>query len=378
MTVEDRFALSRLAALPLLALSLAVPWSGAVDAQEAERGEAAGERLEPAGERSGWIGVGLRAPDCEDEAADGEACPPGLLVELVVVGSPADEAGVQPGDTLLAVEGQEVSEPGQGSGVPTFEPGREMELLLGRSGGRTRVGVTPIRRPEPAGPVAARIWHAAPSRAGEAPAAAGRSGSVRLRVRVESLPPAVLGGSPPEPGAPPPGKIRVPVIQLGDGRTVRLTRRLRAALAGELEGVALPPALEEIRDSVLSLARAQLDSLRQRGVLRPKRRSGEAEGWAPRHRRVLAAGAEFWPLSGGMAESFEGTDRGLLVLRVLPGTPAGELGLRGGDVLTRVDGQEVVRGTDLREALARYPERDSVVVEWVRKGERMTGVMRRR
>lgn len=377
-----RPGLARLAAVPLLALTAAGLWTGpTAQAQQPDRERPEGERLEPGGERRGWIGVGLRAPECETEAPeDGRegACPPGLLIELVVIGSPADRAGLQPGDTLLAVKGRRVSAPGEGEGIPAFEPGDPLELTLARGGGRARVEVTPVVRPDPRGPVAARIWQEQPPRPEGPPSAAEAPASVQFQVRVERLPPAVLGRSTAGGEAPPGGGFRVPVVRLGDGRTVRLTHRLRSALAGELEGVPLPPALEQIRDSVLSLARAQLDSLRRHGAFRAGAAAEEAGSWAPGHRRVLAAGAELWPLASGMAESFEGADHGLLVLRVLSGTPAGDLGLRGGDVVTRVAGQEVLRGRDLREALSRYPERDSVVVEWVRKGETMTGVMRRR
>lgn len=81
------------------------------------------------------------------------------------------------------------------------------------------------------------------------------------------------------------------------------------------------------------------------------------------------AGAEFTPLDPAM-ESYFGTNRGLLVLRVAPETPAARAGLQAGDVVLNANGSPVNRIADLRSALA--GERGTVRLEIMRnKSKRM-------
>ncbi len=65
-------------------------------------------------------------------------------------------------------------------------------------------------------------------------------------------------------------------------------------------------------------------------------------------------------------------DRGVLIARVEPGTPAAAAGLRVGDVITSVRGQSVSTATDVRAALTRAPKDQSLSVELVRNGKPMT------
>jgi S1-C subfamily serine protease len=68
-----------------------------------------------------------------------------------------------------------------------------------------------------------------------------------------------------------------------------------------------------------------------------------------------------------LAEYFDGQSEGLLVLRVIPDTPAGRLGLRGGDVVVEVNGRSVPSSADFRREI--QESRDTgVVVKWIRKG----------
>ncbi|MEP6692245.1 MAG: PDZ domain-containing protein [Gemmatimonadaceae bacterium] len=82
------------------------------------------------------------------------------------------------------------------------------------------------------------------------------------------------------------------------------------------------------------------------------------------------AGAELTPMQEGLGEYF-GTDHGLLVLRLSPGTPAERAGLRSGDVLLSADGTELRSIRTLQSALERS-ENHSVKVELIRKKERRT------
>lgn len=81
---------------------------------------------------------------------------------------------------------------------------------------------------------------------------------------------------------------------------------------------------------------------------------------------VAVAGAEFEPINEGLGHYF-GTDKGLLVLRVIPETPAARAGLQSGDVVVRADGRPIDTVVSLRQALGRGTA--SVPVEVLRRGK---------
>jgi S1-C subfamily serine protease len=78
------------------------------------------------------------------------------------------------------------------------------------------------------------------------------------------------------------------------------------------------------------------------------------------------AGAEFTDLNPDLAAYFS-ADRGVLVLRVAPDTPAARAGLQAGDVVRRVNGRNVERVADLRAAINRASNR-TVELDVVRRG----------
>lgn len=80
------------------------------------------------------------------------------------------------------------------------------------------------------------------------------------------------------------------------------------------------------------------------------------------------AGAELADLNPGLADYF-GTERGVLVLRVAPETPAARAGLRSGDVVVSADGRPVDSVRALRRAVDGAHGRE-LRLEVVRKGER--------
>jgi S1-C subfamily serine protease len=82
------------------------------------------------------------------------------------------------------------------------------------------------------------------------------------------------------------------------------------------------------------------------------------------------AGAEVTELNPELASYF-GTDRGLLVLRVVPNTPAAKAGLQAGDVILRVDGRTVERVRDFRTAISRASNR-SADLDVVQRGRTRT------
>lgn len=83
------------------------------------------------------------------------------------------------------------------------------------------------------------------------------------------------------------------------------------------------------------------------------------------------AGAEFTQLDPKLGRYFR-TDKGLLTLRVAPRTPAAEAGLEPGDVIVRVDGEEVGTLADLRQRSSRARRQDGepLRLEVLRDGTR--------
>ena len=77
------------------------------------------------------------------------------------------------------------------------------------------------------------------------------------------------------------------------------------------------------------------------------------------------AGAELARVTPDLGESF-GVQNGVLVLSVGANTPASRAGLRGGDVITRVDGRDVETPLQFQRALQRA-ENDEVKLALVRK-----------
>ena len=73
------------------------------------------------------------------------------------------------------------------------------------------------------------------------------------------------------------------------------------------------------------------------------------------------AGAQVVALGPDLGEAF-GTDRGVLVLKVLRGTAAEESGLRGGDVILKANGVEISEPAALQRAIRRAADREVELV----------------
>lgn len=80
------------------------------------------------------------------------------------------------------------------------------------------------------------------------------------------------------------------------------------------------------------------------------------------------SGAEFTEINEGLGNYF-GTNEGLLVLKVAPGTPAARAGLEPGDVITRVNGRDVGTVMQLRAEVVRA-RGEPVKLDILRKGQR--------
>ena len=229
----------------------------------------------------GWIGV-----DAGLIVAPGVR--PIVVVRQVAEGSPAAEAGLAPGDTLVALDGMPPSRARLQALRTGLHPGDRLELTV-RSGRQPRTLVV---------------------RAAPRPIDLDLGGAVRT------------GGAP--------WHVGLPVPFTGDPR------------AGP------PPLLLRMREREL------------------------AREWVTPYLVGLdrVAGARVAPLNPGLAQYF-GTERGLLVIEVAPGTPAAAARLLPGDVLLRVGDVEVDELGVLRRMVAAAPADQVVRVIVVRRGREL-------
>ncbi|MBT8477627.1 MAG: PDZ domain-containing protein, partial [Gemmatimonadetes bacterium] len=120
-------------------IALALTASGTtLDAQEPEMVWVAQEKAR--------IGV-LLEEVCEVPTRDVEACDSPPVVTSVIVDGPADVAGVRARDTLLSVNGLDVTRPDGRALLLGLEAGIPVQLELGRDAGRTTIEVIPELRP---------------------------------------------------------------------------------------------------------------------------------------------------------------------------------------------------------------------------------------
>lgn len=385
------------------------------------------------------LGVFLQ-PGCEiGDGVEGD-CATAPVVVSVVEDAPAAAAGIEPGDTLLSLDGVSLRTEAGRREMASLREGVPVRLEVGRPTGRQAFEVTPTARTATAVfRVSGTPWHTtapAPSSASnvqvyrfqsddgsvaefhltQEPGGKGSSNGFvvfgedaqgNLRVRVGD--PAVevrtrdgqrvelselekhLGRLELRPEAPPDGlpliEHEVEVRSLDGPDSDQLRGRLI------LENPPLASRLETVHREALVEARARIDSvvkqqveLARRGELPPGAAAGYAyvvpapgtPGGVPRaplpegldHR---LAGAEFRALTPELADYFA-VDEGLLVLRVVPGTPAGRLGLRGGDVVVEVGGQKLPDIMTFRHLVAESQASSRPLeVKWNRKGQELEG-----
>jgi serine protease DegQ len=96
----------------------------------------------------GWIGI--ESQDITPELADsfGLARSSGAIIAGVVRGGPADRAGIQPGDILVAVGGKQVADTNDMLNlIAQLEPGSKAELTILRKSREAKLAVKVGRRP---------------------------------------------------------------------------------------------------------------------------------------------------------------------------------------------------------------------------------------
>lgn len=344
-----------------------------------------------------WLGVGLETRrECRSDAED--ECRVIVLISSVVVGSPAEAAGIEVGDIVVSLDDATPESREFRAGLDGMEVGKPVAIEVTRGGRPVAIQVVPQPRPSKPMHVKARpsvrTWTSAD----------GDLVEVKVPIIIESE------GSPEGSSwvyrsdderfvvvVPSEDGWRVQILaEEGEGQVEEALKKLNIELR-ELEQhmehvqeeasvsareqarywgrvkAELGPEMAALRDSVLAEARVKFAEVRK---ARQAYRTSERVRYAVPAQLVEAtrriAGAEFEPLGPDLRH--EGLEQGLLVLRVISGTPAWEIGLRRGDVVTEVAGAECNEISDLRAALLQ-PGPESVTVKWVRNGEVVTGTL---
>ena len=216
------------------------------------------------------------------------------LVAAVEPGSPADRAGIEAGDTIIAYNNEDIN--GRVlSLTKLLKPGSKLKVRIHRANESMDIPV-----------VVARRTRYAPDVGTIAP---------RVRVEIDSIT----------------GLAQRMVIRSGAPRSMTIVTDQSMPV------VAMAP-------------------------LPPSPAPAPALAWSS---TTALAGAELARVTPDLGESF-GVAHGVLVLSVGADTPAARAKLRGGDVITRVDGTDVVTPFQVQRALQRA-ENDAVRLTIVRK-----------
>ncbi len=271
--------------------------------------------------KRGWLGISYNFTATLREGKRTET----LTVFDVVKDSPAERAGVQRGDRILRIDGRPVTEDNFSELAGQLQPGDKVSLRIATGDRERDVTLTAADRPAQQG-MSITLDRDSINAIARIYLDSARAGMFRFDsvFGADSL----MGRFPGFPD------IRV--------------------LKGRLDGTMLPfdtvffgrgDGMRFFMDSVPRVFRFN------RGDLPPDLVEFELPRLEMMSERGVA-GAEFTPITEGLGDYF-GTDRGILVVRVGPDTPAARAGLVAGDVITKIDGKVVGEVGELRRAVAR-------------------------
>ena len=98
----------------------------------------------------GWIGVEPQEINAELAETFNVKVKNGVIITGVLQNGPAAQAGIQPGDVILAIDGKPVSTVAELLGaVAALKPGTAAPVSVLRKGSQTSIAVTPSKRPRP-------------------------------------------------------------------------------------------------------------------------------------------------------------------------------------------------------------------------------------
>ncbi len=331
-----------------------------------------------------WLGISYEL----QWVLEKRACSPRVVVETVVQGSPAERAGLRPGDAILAVGGEPVPGGRLQTLAASLAPGDSVRLRVLRDGSTRDVTAVADRRPDrplsifverssgfqattvpvieregdrlvarnldtPWTPLRARsYWLSRNGGRAEYRSLSGSQDAVDRQVCADSAraEDAVWVAEP---------AVRVNLQRLQErADSLRVTYTRRALQREETREVRVqgPDRVEEWSQAPSGVVFASPD-----GVYTFRVEDHVAVGLRG------VAGAELTALEPELAEYFRNADQGLLVLRIAPDTPADRAGLSPGDVVVAADGRRIESVAELRQILA-LPEAGGVTLRVVRRG----------
>jgi serine protease DegS len=99
----------------------------------------------------GWLGIDAQQMTPDLAASFGLKTLSGVIIANVVPGGPGDEAGLRPGDILLAIDGKPILDPRETQvDIAEIPPGTQLPLTIVRGGEKREVTLTVGERPQPA------------------------------------------------------------------------------------------------------------------------------------------------------------------------------------------------------------------------------------
>ena len=369
----------------------------------------------------GWIGVGVDITVRETTRGRGPAT---LEVRVVrtVDGGPAALVGVVPGDVIRTIDGDLITIERWQRFTQNLRPGLDLRLMLDRAGRSREVGLTSAPRPS-VSPVSMRLTTHLDSvrRSFRTQLESGRSlwasrdyvtrliagdsvAEASKRILDETRQNAVSYAVRPESNA----DILTPSGQRGNRYSVVWNTdaalpfeylmlrspqadsvkaaiiRLRGALTSDVQLLRSRSDNERVREDLerLAVRLAEIGSNEREARVRV---AGIGAEIAARIRPITArvagqsfvGGAQFNDLNSQLGTYF-GTDRGVLVIQVLSGTPCDEAGLLPGDVVTHVGGVEIDSVEGFRAVLNQvFARRRQAELTLMRRGQRVAATLSR-
>jgi S1-C subfamily serine protease len=295
------------------------------DTERVERFEIVRESL-----GSGYMGIAF----AWEEDSSREA-----RVAEVRSGSPAERAGIRPGDVILRINGEPATEEAVDELREALDEGESVRLRIRRDGREEEKTVVAGKRPEEmamGGRERIRIFGPG------GPGGMGGPGDRRIVIRMDTLEAHMDS-----------------LLKRVDSLRVGLYRGGRDSVVIRVDTV-----LSLLRDSLLHAFPRELRRLDREGM----RFEGRMEPFFFEFGPRSIAGAEFAEMNAGLGRYFR-TDEGLLVLQVAPESPAARGGLEAGDVVVQAGGRDVEDVGDLREAFSGAEAR-TVRLTVVREGRR--------